>query len=231
MGFPQYIRKNIVTGLFVTIPLLVTLIIFVFVYGKLTFWSVDLIAGIPRFGHLANEFPFNHIIRVSALVFIVLALFFVGVGARNAIGKKLLRITDYLLLKLPMFNIIYSTSRHIIDAIRNNAGGGMFRKVVLIEYPRRGLYSIGFITSENNENGEIVARIGKSMISVFLPTTPNPTSGFLLLVPKEDLVMLDMTVQDAMRLIVSCGAVAPMPWAGTPSSNPMQLDNGGKENE
>ena len=93
----------------------------------------------------------------------------------------------------------------------SSKSGNMFRQVVLFEYPRKGCWAIGFLTNENTpENSEAARRLGKGdLISVFMPTTPNPTSGFLMLIPREECIMLDMSVSDAMRLIVSCGAILP----------------------
>ena len=87
----------------------------------------------------------------------------------------------------------------------------MFQQVVLFEYPRKGCYAIGFMTNENTpENSEVARRLGKGdLISVFMPTTPNPISGFLMLIPRDECILLDMSVSDAMRLIVSCGAILP----------------------
>ena len=116
-----------------------------------------------------------------------------------------------MLLKLPLINFIYSTCKQIGDTIMSSKKGNMFRQVVLFEYPRKGCYAIGFMTNENTpENSEAARRLGKGdLISVFMPTTPNPTSGFLMLIPRDECIMLDMSVSDAMRMIVSCGTVLP----------------------
>jgi uncharacterized membrane protein len=136
-------------------------------------------------------------------------VFFVGALTRNTIGNRIIRFAEWFLLKAPMIRIVYSTIKNISDAIRSHKSG-MFSKVVLFEYPRKGTYSIGFVTNEDNSEWEIENKLdGEKTISVFVPTTPNPTSGYLLFLPIDQLTYLDMHVSDAMRLIISGGAVTP----------------------
>jgi uncharacterized membrane protein len=208
----NYIRNNIIAGLFVTIPLLISIIIIIFIYEKLTSWSIALFIHIPWIKELGNHLPFSELIKIISLILILFLVFFVGILARNTIGGRVIAFAEWFLMKVPMFNIVYSTMKHIGDAIRNQKNG-MFRKVVLFEYPRKGIYSVGFVTNEKN-TWEVSKKIDKELISVFLPTTPNPTSGYLLLLPKDDLIYLEVPIADAMRLIISGGAITP-----TTSSN------------
>ena len=203
----NYFRNNIIAGLFITIPIIISIIIIVFIYGKLTSWSISLFAYIPWVGALANQFPFSELIKIASLLVILFLVFLIGILARNTIGSKIIAFTEWLLLKVPMFNVIYSTMTNIGNAIKNQQDG-MFHKVVLFEYPRRGIYSIGFVTNEKN-TWEVNNKIDEKLISVFLPTTPNPTSGFLLLLPQKDLTYLKMPVADAMRLVISGGVITP----------------------
>ena len=203
----NYLRNNIIAGLFITIPILISIIIIMFIYEKLTSWSISLFAYIPWVGSLANQFPFSELIKIASLLAILLLVFLIGILARNTIGSKVIGCTEWLLLKVPMFNVIYSTMTNIGNAIKNQQDG-MFHKVVLLEYPRKGIHSIGFVTNEKN-TWEVKNKIDEKLISVFLPTTPNPTSGFLLLLPQEDLIYLEMSVADAMRLVISGGVITP----------------------
>ena len=107
-----------------------------------------------------------------------------------------------------MLNRVYSTVRQIGDAIWSPKGS-MFRQVVLVEFPRKGLYTIGFLTSENNGKWEIGEKTGLELISVYVPTTPNPTGGYLIFVQRDECIFLDMDVASGMSLVVSCGAVLP----------------------
>jgi uncharacterized membrane protein len=203
----NYIRNNIIAGLFVTIPLLISIIIIIFIYEKLTSWSIALFIHIPWIKELGNHLPFSELIKIISLILILFLVFFVGILARNTIGSRVIAFAEWFLMKVPMFNIVYSTMKHIGDAIRNQKNG-MFRKVVLFEYPRKGIYSVGFVTNEENA-WEVSKKINQELISVFLPTTPNPTSGYLLLLPKDDLIYLEVPIADAMRLIISGGAITP----------------------
>ena len=206
----QFFRNMIVTGVIVAVPVILSLWVAWYLYSRLTNWGIklansfNLMAGLPDFWR-------TQIIRVLALVVVLAVLFFLGVLTKITIGRRLIAKAQSLLLKLPLINFIYSTCKQIGDTIMSSKSGNMFQQVVLIEYPRKGCYAIGFMTNENTpENSEAARRLGKgNLISVFMPTTPNPTSGFLMLIPREECIMLDMSVSDAMRLIVSCGAILP----------------------
>jgi len=137
---------------------------------------------------------------------LAIAIFLVIIGwlAQYYFGRKLIKLSDYFFDKIPIFNRILKMLRQIGDAFFTGQKD-FFKKAVLIEYPRKGMYSIAFFTGENNE--EINGNVDKEMVSVFLPTTPNPTSGFMLFVPKEEIIVLDMNIEDALKLIISGGAV------------------------
>ena len=203
----NYIKKNIIAGLFITIPIIISIIIIIFIYQKLTSWSISLVGYIPWIGDLANQFPLSELIKIASLILILILVFFIGILTRYTIGGKIIAFAEWLLLKVPMFNVIYSTMTNIGNAIKNQKDG-MFRKVVIFEYPRKGIYSIGFVTNEKN-TWEIDKKVEGKLISIFLPTTPNPTSGFLLYLPEKDLTYLEMPVSNAMRLIISGGVITP----------------------
>ena len=203
----NYIRNNFIAGLFVTIPLLITIIIIIFIYEKLTSWSIALFIHIPWVKELTKHLPFSESIKILSLVLILVIVFFIGIIAKNTVGGKIIAFAEWFLMKVPMFNIVYSTMKHIGDAIRNQKNG-MFRKVVLFEFPQKGIYSVGFVTNEDNL-WEVADKVDKKLISVFLPLTPNPTSGYFLLLPKADLTYLEVSVADAMKLIISGGAITP----------------------
>ena len=205
-----FFRNMIVTGLLVAVPVVLSLWVAWYVYSRLTGWgltladSLGLMSGLPPFWR-------TQIIRILALIVVLAALFFLGVLTKITLGRKVIEKVQALLLKVPLVNFIYSTCKQIGDTIMSSKSGNMFQQVVLFEYPRKGCWAIGFMTNENTpENSEAARRLGKGeLISVFMPTTPNPTSGFLMLIPREECIMLDMSVSDAMRLIVSCGAILP----------------------
>ena len=199
----------LITGLFVVIPIFVTLWFAWFVYNLLTTWAL---AVMKQFHFLQNEidsFWVQQGIRVLSLVVIVVLLILIGQLTRMTLGSRLILLAQKILLRLPIINFIYSTCKQIGDALWTSGGGSMFSRVVMFEYPCPGSYAIGFMTNENTEPFEVTEKLGRPVVSVFMPTTPNPTSGFLFLIPKERCTFLDMSVADAMRLIVSAGAVLP----------------------
>ena len=139
---------------------------------------------------------------------ILLTLFFitiVGGLSLSFLGKKFLQIIDDLFKKIPILRTIYSAIGQMTESFRNPDGNK--KSVVLLEYPRKGSWAVGFATKENA--GEIKSKTNQNLINVFVPTTPNPTSGFLLMIPMEDLIYLDMTFEEASKFIVSAGTSSP----------------------
>ena len=202
------ISTRILTGFFLIIPISVTLWIAIFLYNILTDWAgfINELEVVSKFHD--HIWGFETLVRLFALLLILLVLFAIGAVGKYAAGRRTIHIFEKIIMKIPMLNVIYSTSQQLVDAVRN-PGSGLFRHVVLFEYPRKGIFVIGFLTNENKKHCEVKKKSGEQLISVFLPTTPNPTSGFLLFVPKDDCIYLDMSISDAMRLIVSGGAVSP----------------------
>ena len=129
----------------------------------------------------------------------------VGGLSLSFLGKKFLQIVDDLFKRIPILRTIYSALGQMTDSFRNQEGSK--KSVVLIEYPRKGTWAVGFATKKNE--GEINNKTRKDLVNVFVPTTPNPTSGFLLMFPKEDLIYLDMTFEEASKFIVSAGTSNP----------------------
>ena len=138
---------------------------------------------------------------ILTLVFITI----VGGLSLSFLGKKFLQLLDDLFKRIPILRTIYSAIGQMMDSFRNQEGSK--KSVVLVEYPRKGSWAVGFATKENT--GEIKAKININLVNVFVPTTPNPTSGFLLMIPREDLIYLDMTFEEASKFIVSAGTSKP----------------------
>jgi uncharacterized membrane protein len=189
------LRNYLITGLIILLPLIVTIYIITAVFS-----AVD---GVLR---PVVEFVIGR--SIYGLGFILTIGFILGVGAigTNVLGKKIISYGEKILTKIPLVRNIYLTVQQIINALflKNKTA---FRKVVLIEYPRKGLYQIGFLTSEGK--GEVQHNTSGQVINIFIPTTPNPTSGMLILAPKEEITYLDMTVEEGLKLIISGGTVVP----------------------
>ena len=140
--------------------------------------------------------------------FIALILLIIGTGllARNYFGKKLIAMGESIVARIPIISRIYSTIQQISQAFFSEKRE-VFKKAVLFEYPRKGIYSIGFYTQDTR--GPVQDALEHDVVSIFLPTTPNPTSGFLLFVPKDEIIDLNLTVEEALKLVISGGAIIP----------------------
>jgi len=141
-----------------------------------------------------------------ALLLAIMLIGLVGLLARNYFGKKLIQWVDSTMLRVPLLNKIYGATKQVNDAF-SSGNKTAFRTVVLVEFPQPGVYSLGFITSE--PHAEVQAKINAKVVCVFVPPTPNPTSGFLLLVPEEKVIKLDMSVADGIKYLISLGAIPP----------------------
>lgn len=201
-NFLRWLKGRLLTGILGVLPVLVTFWLAGFLYVKLTTWAVTLVENfVPDMDKL---FWLKQAVRVGTLFFIIIILLLAGEFMRYKFGRVLAGITEWVLLKVPILRSVYITSRQIGEALWAPQGN-MFRQVVLIEYPRKGIYALGFLTNENKGEFEPSAKTDKKLLSIFVPTTPNPTSGFLLFMPREDCLFLDMKVSEGMKLIISGG--------------------------
>ena len=196
------LRRYLITGLVIWIPLGVTLFVIQLFIGYMD----GLVTVFPRSWQPAQLVGFN--IPGLGVVLVVLVLLFTGFLASNYLGRILLSLGNELLEHIPLVRSIYTTAKQISDTMFSNTGRS-FRKVVLIRYPNRDTWSLAFQTGESL--GEVNAKLPEHMVSVFVPTTPNPTSGFLLMVPQDDMIELQMSVDEALKMIISLGVIVP-PW-------------------
>ncbi len=195
-SFILKLRNYFFTGVIVLIPIGFTLYLSKFLIN----FSTQLVpAGLNPNTYLPYAIPGIEIILT--IVFITV----VGGLSLTFIGKKFLQIIDDLFKRLPILRTIYSAIGQMTDSFREQDGNK--KSVVLVEYPRKGSWAVGFATKENT--GEIKTKTNINLVNVFVPTTPNPTSGFLLMIPKEDLIYLDMTFEEASKFIVSAGTSKP----------------------
>ena len=190
------LRNYFFTGVIVLIPIGFTLYLSKFLINL----STKLVpSGLNPNTYLPYSIPGIEIILT--IIFITI----VGGLSLSFLGKKFLQIIDDLFKRIPILRTIYSAIGQMTDSFRNQQGNK--KSVVLVEYPRRGSWAVGFATRENT--GEIKSKTNLTLINVFVPTTPNPTSGFLLMIPKNDLIYLDMTFEEASKFIVSAGTSTP----------------------
>jgi uncharacterized membrane protein len=199
------IRSNILVGLVLVTPIVVTAFV---VNWLFTFITNRVLILLPR--HL-REGDNELLWRVASLLMVLALMFFVGLLVRNILGRRLYKLGDYLITQIPLINRIYIGTRQIITSLVQQRKT-LFQDAVIIEYPRPGIFSVGFVTAiVPPEVSRFIhtARPDEDCVSVFVPTTPNPTSGWLCMVPRSSVKKLDMTSGEAMRLIISGGAVFP----------------------
>ena len=190
------LRNYFFTGIIVLVPIGFTLYLSKFLIN----FSTKLVpAGLNPNTYLPYSIPGIEIILT--IIFITI----VGGLSLSFIGKKFLQLVDDLFKRIPILRTIYSAIGQMTDSFREQEGNK--KSVVLVEYPRKGSWAVGFATKENT--GEIKTKTKLNLVNVFVPTTPNPTSGFLLMIPKEELVYLDMTFEEASKFIVSAGTSNP----------------------
>jgi len=190
------LRNYFITGIVVLIPIGFTLYLSRFLINI----STKLVpAGLNPNNYIPYAIPGIEILLT--IIFITI----VGGLSLSFLGKKVLQIVDNLFKRIPILRTIYSAIVQMTDSFRNQEGSK--KSVVLVEYPRKGSWAVGFATKENK--GELKDKTNKELINVFVPTTPNPTSGFLLMFPKEDVIYLDMSFEEASKFIVSAGTSNP----------------------
>lgn len=213
--FAQW-RANFVAGLAVLLPAVATLAIVRWLFGSVANVTDNLLFFVPmRLTHADllqtgdARGPMFWYWSFVALLLAVVLVTLAGLLARYYFGRKLIEWMDVALLQVPLVNKIYAAIKQVNEAFTSNKRGS-FKTVVLIEFPRPGMYSLGFLTSE--QRAEVQAKTREKVVGVFVPTTPNPTSGFLVLVPEDKVTKLEMSVGEGIKYIVSLGAVAP-PWS------------------
>jgi len=186
----NFLKKNFITGLLVVVPVAVT----VFVLKALLIWIDGILGDIER-ELLGHYYPGLGIITLLLLIFVI------GIISANYIGNRVLHAWDRLMRRLPLVRGIYSTVKQMMETFSTAQN---FHGVGLVEYPRKGCYSIGFITGQVDDR---TMGLSGKYLSVFVPTTPNPTAGFLLLLPESEVRKLNVTVDQGMKYIVSLGLV------------------------
>ena len=200
-------RKYFITGVAIIFPMAITVIIVRFLVIKINSYILNPLVDMLRINPFLTEYSLT-IAKWIVFFLVIFCISLIGWAANILFLRKTFGFGEKIFLKVPMIGKIYSVTKEIGYAFLGR-GKAFFKKVVLIEYPRKGIYSIGFLTAE--ESAKAIRDIsGKDLLSIFVATTPNPTSGFFLLMPKEDTKILDMTVEEGMKLVVSSGAIIPL---------------------
>jgi len=198
------IRNTFLAGIAVIFPIAITFIIMRFLFVKINSWVLN-----PLIKILTPYLTGLHAVyaaKIGIFVLVIASICLIGLAANILVVRRFFGIWEKIFLKVPMFGRIYYAVKQISSAFLGH-GKSIFKRVVLIEYPRKGVYSIGFVTGEGK--GEIQAETTEKVFNIFVPTTPNPTSGIFLVVPKNELKFLRMGVEEGMKLVISGGAVTP----------------------
>ena len=200
-GLLARLRTYFLTGIVVSAPVGITIwLIWLFV----AFVDDTVVPLIP------DAYNPSDVIGVSVpgigVIVVLLVVTIIGFLVTNFFGRFMIKLGENMVSRVPVVRTIYGVLKQIFDAVLAQSEGA-FREVILIEYPRKGIWVLGFVTS--NTQGEIRRVMADEMVNVFLPTTPNPTSGFLLFVPRKDCITLNMTVEEGVKLVISGGIVSP----------------------
>jgi uncharacterized membrane protein len=195
------LRAYFLAGVIVTAPIGITVLL---IWQFISFLDSHVASLIPERYNPETYLPFS--VPGLGLLVTIAFLTLVGFLAAGLAGRTLVRLGERLLSRMPVVRSVYGTLKQIFETVLAQSSRS-FREVVLVEYPRRGIGAIAFVTGSSRDEASSPAE--KELVHVFLPTTPNPTSGFLLFVPREDLVHLDMTVEEGMKLVISGGIVGP----------------------
>ena len=201
VGLLHRLRNYFLTGIIVAAPIGITLFI---AWQFITFVDNRVTPLIPHRYNPESYLPFD--IPGLGLIVAVVVLTLVGAVTANFLGRTIVAIGERLVARMPVIRTVYGALKQIFETVLAQSSTS-FREVVLVEYPRSGLWAVAFVTSQTK--GEI-SRVGDpDLANIFLPTTPNPTSGFLLFVPRKDLISLHMTVEEGIKLVISGGLVTP----------------------
>jgi uncharacterized membrane protein len=191
-------KRYFVTGLLIWVPLVITLWVLSLVVSTLESVVPYVLTSDALFGRHIPGFSFVLVLAVVLLT---------GMFAANLLGRKMVELWEGILIRIPLVRSIYTSVKQVSDTVLA-PNGQAFRKAVLVQYPRAGSYTLALLTGV--PGGEVADKLPADCVSIYVPTTPNPTSGFFLIVPRADIVELDMSVDAALKYIVSMGVVAPV---------------------
>jgi uncharacterized membrane protein len=193
-------KKYLITGLLIWIPLAITLWVLQLIVGTM---DQSLLLLPPRY---QPEALLGYRIPGLGALLTVVVVFVTGVLASNILGQRLLMFWEYILGRIPVVKTIYNGVKQVSDTLFA-PGGKAFRKALLVQYPRQGSWTIAFLTGQ--PGGDVANYLRGNFVSVYVPTTPNPTSGFFLMMPETDVIELEMSVDEALKYVISMGVVPP----------------------
>ena len=195
-------KKYLITGLLIWIPLVITIWVLTLIVDTLDRSLLLLPEQVRKDSWLLTHVPGMGVVMTLAIVFVT------GVFAANFIGERLVRLWNAILHRIPFVNTIYSSVKQVSDTLFSSSGEA-FRKALLVRWPHEGMWTIAFLTG--TPGGDVATHLSEDYLSVYVPTTPNPTGGYFVLVARKDVIELDMSVDQALKYIISMGVVTPPP--------------------
>ncbi len=220
----QDLKNDLIAGLLVVIPLATTIWLTITIAS----WVINFLTRIPK---QINPYDNLHPILVNLLNLLVgltvplMCILLIGLMARNIAGRWLLDFGERLLQAIPLAGSVYKTLKQLLETLLKDSNG-KFRRVILVEYPRQGIWALAFVTGAMSS--DIQAQMTRPMLSIFIPTTPNPTTGWYAIVPEDDVINLSMSIEDAFKVIISGGIVSP---TGSSIQIPLQTPSTKKQLE
>lgn len=201
-SFGGRIKNYFFTGVIVAAPVAIT----IYMSYHLVIWINDVTSRlIPQKWTIGNFVPYA--VPGLGLLLLLVILFLIGMLTTGYVGRFFVNLWEKIIRKMPIVSSIYSLIKQIFETFLSQKNRS-FSEVVLVEYPRKGLWTIAFV-SKRDTGGEVEKKTGKQKLSIYVPTTPNPTSGFLIFVDKNDVIKLDMSVEEGIKYVISCGIVTP----------------------
>ncbi len=202
MGVSKKLKSVFIAGILALLPFVITVYFLYFLYNVIISNATPIVKQIARQYH----FDFNeYIFQVITFVIIILLVFFIGVLTRLYFGKMIIKLLDSFIAKIPIARSIYNATKQVVESFKNSTGTS-FSKVVLVEFPRRDMWMVAFLVRDSL--GFMVdASTKEESCNVFIPTAPNPTSGFIAVVPKKDVRELDITVEEGVKFVLSVGII------------------------
>ena len=204
----MHIKKYLLTGLLVWLPLAITIWVLLWLVGMLDAIFGGLLTGVEAITPAAAEDTFKMLRNIPGLgvILVFSVLMLTGALVTNVAGRWWFNQWDRVLTRIPVFKSIYNAVKKVSDTLFSS-NGNAFRTAMLVQYPRAGVWTIAFQTG--TPNGEVASYLGSDLVSVYVPTTPNPTSGFFLMLPRSEVIQLNMSVDEALTYVISMGSVAP----------------------
>ena len=202
MNLSQKIRNIFIAGILSLLPFVITVYLLYFLYDIIVSNAMPLVKQIAR----QYNFDFSaYVFKIVTLIIVIIIIFLIGILTKMYFGKILIKILDNIIAKIPVARSIYNATKQVVDSFKNSTGSS-FSKVVLVEFPRRDMWMIAFLVRDSLDFMESASTKEESC-NVFIPTAPNPTSGFVAVVPKKDIRELDISVEEGIKFVLSIGII------------------------